>query len=83
MSFLLIKYQYLSMSFGKISLLTSGHHVSLPKDHRKKLKDQVHREEVTFEYTFNKKIKNISLYFIYLKTNHRNQQKYNATCSPK
>jgi hypothetical protein len=72
------------MPLGKISLLTSGHHVSLPRDHRKKLKDQIHKEEVTFEYTLKKSKKHYSL-FLYLKkqTNHRNQQKYNATCSPK
>ncbi len=39
------------MSIRQISLLTSAYHVSLPKDHRKKLKDQGHTEEVTFEYT--------------------------------
>jgi hypothetical protein len=51
------------MPLGKISLLTSGHHVSLPRDHRKKLKDQIHKEEVTFEYTLKKsKI----LFFIFI-----------------
>jgi hypothetical protein len=55
MSFLEIKYEYLYISIHKMSLLTSVHRVSLPKDHRKKLKDQVHTEEVTFEYTFKRK----------------------------
>lgn len=57
------------MPYGNNSLLTLVHHVSLPKDHRKKLKDQVHKEEVTFEYTFK-----IKIFVNNLKTNKINKQ---------
>jgi hypothetical protein len=44
------------MSIDHVSLLTSVYHVSLPKDHRKILKDPVHTEESTFEYTLKNQI---------------------------
>jgi hypothetical protein len=56
MSLLEIKHEYLFIPLSTRSLLTSEHHVSLPKDHKKRLKDQVHMEAVTFEYTFKKRI---------------------------
>ena len=50
-----MKIESIPMWKSSSSLLTSAYHVSLPIGHRKRLKDQVHTEELTFEYTFKKK----------------------------